>query len=107
MTKEKWEEIKGQIKDNFTVSSEGKEQGEVEGEIIEFIEWEGKDGKEWRAEWHNRPKIKEKKTIYSHRVGAAGVEQFTYDDEERVQFVKFFSRADRSEEWQEVEADSL
>ena len=75
--------------------------------MVEFIEWEGKDDKEWRAEWHSRPKVKEKKTIYSHRVGAAGVEQFTYDEEERVQFVKFFSRIDKSKGWQEVRADDF
>ncbi len=107
MNKEKWEEIKGQVKDNFTILSEGEVEGQIEGEIVEFIEWRGKDDKEWRAEWHSRPKVKEKKTIYSHRVGAAGVEQFTYDEEERVQFVKFFSRGDESEEWQEVKAGDL
>ncbi len=106
MTKEKWEQVKGQIKDNFSVMAEGSQAGEVEGEVVDFIEWQGQDGYEWRAEWHDKPKAKAKKTIYSRRIGSQTVEQIEYDQTERVQFAKFFRRLP-DDDWQLVDIDDL
>ncbi len=107
MTRDKWEQIKGQVKDSFSVITEGTESGEIEDELIDFIEWQGRDGYEWRAEWHDKPKMKAKKTIYSRRAGSQTVEQIEYDPEERVQFVRFFRRLAGDEEWQLIDAENL
>jgi len=103
MNQEKWQELLIRIENSFTVSDHGKETGQIEGESIEYIEWEMPD-KQMRAESHTRPKLIDKKTLYSRRIGSQIKEQRVYSDEEQVFFVNFFERFNDDDEWQEMRA---
>lgn len=103
MNQEKWHELLIRIEKNFTVLDNGKETGKVEGESIEYIEWE-MPGKQIRAEAHTRPRLMDKKTLYSRRIGSQTKEERIYSDEEMVFFVNFFERFNDDDEWQEMKA---
>jgi hypothetical protein len=101
MNLEKWSELQTRVENDFTVLNKGTEPGQIPGETVEFIEWE-LGGRQLRAEWHDKPRLKDKKTIYSRRAGSQTVEQFEYDEEERVNFARFLERVGEDDEWREI-----
>ena len=103
MTEERWLDLKQKIISDFTVLDQGEETTEIAGEKVDFIEWEMPD-KEMRAEYHTRPKVLEKKTFYSNRIGSDMKEEYVYSDDEMVSFAKFFQKNSDQTDWQEIEA---
>lgn len=101
MNQDKWQELLIRVEKNFTVLGRGKESGQIEGELIEYIEWQMSD-KQLRAEAHRKPKLINKKTIYSRRIGSTATEQNIYSADEEVFFTKFYERLDESDDWREV-----
>lgn len=103
MTKEKWQDLVIKVENTFTVIDQGSVSGELENESIEFIEWQMPD-KQIRAEAHQRPKLLDKKTFYSNRIGSETSEQYVYSENEMVFFVNFFERFNEDDEWQEMKS---
>ncbi len=103
MTKEKWQELVIKIENSFELIDQGSISGEQKNESIEFIEWQ-MPGKQIRAEAHERPKLLDKKTFYSNRIGSKTSEQYIYSEDEVVFFVNFFERFDENDEWQEMKS---
>lgn len=98
MNKEKWEELKLQIKKQFGIENQGEEkQDEKE---IKWIEFKGGQGK-MRLEYVVKPKVLDVKTIYSKRAGTSAkiVEPITSPDE-KVQFLKVYVWKGRG--WEEI-----
>jgi len=101
MNIEKWNELQIKVENNFSVLDKGTESGQIDGETVEYIEWE-LAGKQYRAEWHDKPRLVDKKTVYSRRIGSQTVENFEYDNEDRVNFAKYFERVGGDDEWREI-----
>ena len=104
MTDEKWQEIKGMVKDKFSVLDERTEDLPEDGppgtvEILEFI---GPLGK-MKLERTDSPLVTGKKTIGSRRIGSITAVEYLYSDTERVHKFKAYKWDENSESWVEME----
>ena len=81
MTIDRWEEIKHMIHNSFTVTDEYEE--EYEPGYADVVEFE-KNGDLYRALFISKPRVEEKKTLYSHRAGGEVHVEYTYSDDETV-----------------------
>ena len=98
MTAEKWQNIKGNIKDNFPVEDEGNIHLDDDGGTdVEYIVFQGPLGK-MRLEFVSHPVITDKKTTYSRRIGSETKVDYVYSSSERS--IKFSAY-----KWDENEAD--
>ena len=108
MTQEKWEDIKGRVKDDFEVIKEYSQQeeigedtaGEKVFEVKEIIEFKGPLG-EIKLEFIKRPPVVEKRTNFSRRIGAEGQVKYIYSAEEVIMKLKAYKK--EGEEWQELD----
>lgn len=107
MLPEKWENIKGNIKDNFTVEDEGEQHLEEEGGIdIEYIVFQGPLGK-MRLEFVSKPIVLDKKTNYSKRIGSETMVNYVYSEAEKSYNLTAYKWSDDDEEWVEIDASSF
>lgn len=107
MLPEKWESIKGNIKDSFTVEDEGKQHLDEEGGIdIEYIVFEGPLGK-MRLEFVSKPIVLDKKTNYSKRIGSETKVDYVYSEEEKSHTMIAYKWEENDEEWVEIDAGSF
>jgi hypothetical protein len=104
MTIEKWQSIKGNIKDKFPVEDEGKSHIEEEGGVdIEYIIFNGPLGK-MRLEFIVQPVILDKKTTYSKRIGSETKVDYVYSENEKSTLLKAYKWDETQEEWVEIES---
>lgn len=103
MTEERWQTLTQKIKNDFSVLDQGEESTDVVGELVNFIEWE-MPGRQMRAEYHTRPRVIDKKTFYSNRIGSSVKEEYVFSEDEKVNFAKFFQRNSSGDDWQEISA---
>ncbi|MFH1366513.1 MAG: hypothetical protein ABIH38_00805 [Patescibacteria group bacterium] len=104
MTKEKWEEIKGQIKDSFSVTDERKEPlGEDRPGEMEIIEFNGPLGK-MKLEFITHPVVLDKKGMGSKRIGGHVAVEYIYSKDEFVHTFIAYKWDDPRNDWVEMEA---
>ena len=107
MMPEKWESIKGNIKDNFSVLDEGSTHLEDEGGVdIEYIVFEGPLGK-IRLEFIAQPVVMDKKTTYSKRIGSETAVEYVYSDTEKSYKMIAYKWSKDQDEWIEMETGSF
>jgi hypothetical protein len=107
MTQEKWEDIKGKIKDGFTVEDEGRETFEDEGGMeIEYIIFEGPLGK-MKLEFIAKPIVLDRKTIYSSRIGSGTTVEYVYSKDEKSYRLEAYKWNDESDDWMEMKAEKF
>lgn len=107
MSPERWQEIIGNIKDNFSVIDKGSEHlTEGGGVDIEYIIFQGPLGK-MRLEFISKPIIIDKKTTYSRRIGSETKVDYVYSQEEKSHLLKAYKWDEDQEEWIEIEAGDL
>jgi len=105
MIPEKWHEIKDQINENFEVLNSGEESIEnIPNSKLEFIEFNGPLG-QMRLEFITKPRVLDKKTIYSNRIGSSVKEEYIYSEDEVVHQFKALKWNEMSDDWREVEFD--
>ena len=104
MTPERWEEIRKRITDSFEVIDSYQE--DLEPGTAEVIEFKGPSGK-MKACFNRRPKIVEKKTLYSRRPGSDVKVEYAYSDEDQVCFFTLYQWNENSNAWQKLEARDL
>ena len=105
MQPEKWENTKGNIKDNFKVEDEGKEHVDEEGGInIEYIVFDGPLGK-IRLEHIERPIVIDKKTTFSRRIGSETAVDYVYSDTEKSYKLIAYKWDEAQTDWVEMEAN--
>jgi hypothetical protein len=102
MNKSRWPTFVEMVKNKFTVLDEGDYSTDIPGEIVKFIEWQTEE-KDMRAELHLKPKVLDKKTFYSNRIGSEVKEEFIYADDEIVEFTKFYEKSTVNDEWREMD----
>jgi hypothetical protein len=100
MNQERWDEIKEKIENKFKISAKNVEVLENKG-IKEIIEFEGPLGK-IKLEFVNQPKILDKKTQYSNRIGGQTNVKYVYSDSETSSYLKIYKQDKETEEWVEI-----
>jgi len=105
MNYDKWEQIKALVSDKFDLTDKGEEQIDdlSSKEYLEFV----KDDQRMKLELIIKPKVVEKKTIYSRRIGSETSEKFIYDETEKVYSLKVYRYDDVSDAWEEIEPSFL
>lgn len=104
MTNERWQNIIGNIKDNFEVEEHGKKhEDEMGGTDIEFIIFKGPLGK-MKLEFVSKPVVLDKKTTYSRRIGAGTQVDYVYSEDERSYKLRAYKWDEAREDWAEMEA---
>lgn len=107
MSPERWEQIKGEIKDNFQVEENDKEHLEEQGGVdIEYIIFHGPMGK-IKLEFVTRPVVIDKKTNYSLRIGSESRVEYIYSDTEKSYHLYAFKRDGEEEDWTEIDSNTL
>ncbi len=104
MTNEKWEQIIGQIKDSFEISSHETTDGDLEHETYETLIFTNPLGR-MKLERHTKPRLLETKTLYSNRKGTAGTEERVYSDDETVDTVALYREV--GDDWEEMDVSAL
>jgi hypothetical protein len=103
MTYEKWQQIKGDIKDKFEVEDEGETRLEEEGGVdIEFIVFNGPLGR-MQLEFVRKPVVLDKKTTYSRRIGSNTAVEYVYG-EEKTETLKVYKWDDMQNDWTEIDS---
>jgi hypothetical protein len=104
MFPEKWQQIVGNIKDNFKVEADGKERFEDDGGfVVEYIVFNGPLGR-MKLEFTTKPVVLDRKTKYSNRFGAETVVEYVYSQDEKNHKLKAYKWDEGLNDWQEMEA---
>ncbi|MCX6785477.1 MAG: hypothetical protein NTZ18_01330 [Candidatus Komeilibacteria bacterium] len=106
MTLEKWEEIKQKILSGFKILNQETLTDEERREDIEAIEFMGPAGK-MKVAWITRPKVLDKKTQYSNRIGSSVSVDYVYSPDEITQTFKVYNWSDQLSDWQEIKAGAF
>ena len=103
MTDERWQEIKGLVKDKFPdVTETAGELSEDDGPgTIETIEFSGPMGK-MRLTRTTKPLVLEKKVLGSRRIGSESTVQYKYSASEKIHKFIVYKFDDASGQWQEL-----
>ena len=104
MNLEKWGDIKEKIKSDFEVLDESVIKDEERFEETETIEFNGPMGK-MKVQWITRPKVLDKKTHYSNRIGSSVSVDYVYSDDEVTHTFKVYKA--EGESWQEINASAF
>jgi len=105
MNYEKWQDIMGNIKDNFEIEEQGKKEVD-EIRKKEFVVFQSPLGKV-KLELLIQPVILDKKTTYSQRVGADVKVDYIYSDKEKSYKMTAFKWNEASEDWQEIDGSAF
>ncbi len=106
MNDEKWENIKGRIKDDFELVEEGGKDLEESPGYVEFVIFNGPLGK-MKLERTTRPVVLDKKTIGSRRIGGDTQVEYIYSEDEFSQKFQAFKWDENQNDWIEMEAKSF
>ena len=106
MTYERWQELKERVTKqmpNAKTGTEGLPDGPGHREFIEAATPMGR----MRLELWVRPKVLERKTLYSHRMNSAATVQYTYDESEHSLTFKAFRWDEGEADWLEVKPEAV
>lgn len=104
MTIEKWQDILGKIKDNFSVEDSGQSHLDEAGGIdIDYIVFQGPLGR-IKLEYITKPVVLDKKTIYSQRIGSETKVDYIYSNDEKSSKLKVSKWDEAIDDWQEIDA---
>lgn len=107
MTKEKWQEILGNIADNFEVEEREKTHLDEEGGIdIEHVIFKGPLGR-MKLEFIVKPVVLDRKTKYSNRIGSQTVVEYVYSPDEKTYKLKAYKWDSAINDWVEMEAKNF
>ena len=104
MSPERWEKLKGELKDKYPdVEEEGGELEDEPGsfEILTFTTPMGKI----KLEFLTRPVILDKHTNTSRRIGASVAVEYVYSDDEIRHTLVVWKLNEATGEWEELKAN--
>ncbi|MBU1203325.1 hypothetical protein KKH39_04775 [Patescibacteria group bacterium] len=104
MTKDRWKELKIQIRQTFGFENEYQE--DLAPGTVEVIEFSGPSGK-MMVKFVTRPKVLDKKTSYSNRPGSAITVDYVYSEDEFVSHLEIYQWQESSESWDKLNNESL
>lgn len=102
MTKEKWNNVLGNILDNFQILEHEKENFDEEGGIeVEYVIFLSPFGK-IRLEFIEKPLVLGKKTNYSNRIGSETGVEYQYSSTEKSSHLEAYRWSEDENDWMEV-----
>lgn len=105
MTSEKWENLVGNIKDDFDVEEHKNEHlDERGGTDIESIIFKSPIGRT-KLEFITKPVVLDKKTTYSRRIGSGSAEEYIYSKDEKTHRMTAYKWD--GDDWVEINADNF
>lgn len=105
MTTERWIEIRQKIKDSFTVLDEYTQ--DLAPGNADVLEFQGPEGVILRTSFCVQPKVLDKKTLYSHRVGGDVHVDYTYSDTDHVSYLTVERWDEARLEWSSIDGSAL
>ena len=103
MTPEKWDNLVGQVKDNFSVEEHDSYHLEENGGTdVDYIIFSSPLGRT-KLEFISKPVVLDKKTNYSRRIGSDVNVEFVYSQEEKTYTMKAYQWNREEEEWTEID----
>ncbi len=106
MHPDRWLEIKKKVIDSFELFNEFTQKDEEIRQETEILEFNGPAGK-MRVEWITRPKVLDKKTNYSNRIGGSVSVAYIYSPDEFTHTFKVYRWDEPSESWNEMDASAF
>ena len=107
MLPEKWENLVGDIKDNFEEEEHKKEHfDEYGGKDVESIIFKGPLGRT-KLEFVIKPVILDKKTIYSGRIGSDTKVEYVYSEDEKSNKLIAYKWDEAGNDWAEIDTNSF
>ncbi|MDD4901070.1 MAG: hypothetical protein PHS62_03090 [Patescibacteria group bacterium] len=104
MLPEKWQQLVGNIQDNFQVLEHDKQHLDDQGGVdIEYIVFNGPLGK-MKLEFITKSVVLDRKTKYSNRFGAETVVEYIYSQDEKSHKLKAYKWDEAADDWLEMEA---
>ena len=107
MSPERWEDVKGMVKDKFTVLAERQDPMPHGGpgtlEVLEFATPAGR----MRLEWSDEPLKLETRAFASKRIGSDVTVVHQYDEHERVHHFAAYRWDAPGSRWVEMRGDAL
>ncbi len=104
MTKDRWQEIKTQIKQTFGFDDEySQELDPGQAEVVEFTGPEGR----MMVKFVTRPKLLDKKTMYSNRPGSDIKVDYVFSEDEFVSHLEVYIWSDDQADWRKLDSQSL
>src|SRR6056297_1922027 len=107
MTPEKWQNILGNLKDNFDIKEHEKEFREEQGGMeVEYVIFHSPLGKV-KLEFISKPVVLDKKTNYSRRIGSDVAVEYVYSEEEKTCSLNAYKWDETSEDWLKIDPSSF
>ena len=113
MSPEKWEEMKNNLKRNFAVLEEGREdllvetgEGPVKQGEAQFAVLDSPLGR-IKLQLQEKPRLEEKKYHYSHRAGTGARVEYKFSPDELVYTFKVYKWNDDADEWKEIDPSAF
>lgn len=106
MNLEKWEQIKAMAKDKFEIIREIGEDG-VDGiGNVQILEFNGPLGR-MKLEFVSKPRILDKKTSYSNRIGSGVRIDYVYSEDEEVHELIAYKWDEVASDWESIDASDF
>ncbi len=101
MLPERWLELKQEIKQKFDLEDEYSEELDHDGsqEVLEFTSPMGRI----KLCFAKNPKVLDKKTTYSNRIGSGVSVEYIYDPENFTYHLDAFLWSDDNAQWEKIE----
>ena len=106
MNQEKWETIKGMVKEKFEIEDEGTAALEDGPGEREYVVFNGPLGK-MKLEGIIKPAVIDKKVIANKRIGANSVEQNVYSETDKVFMFNPYRWSEELNDWQQIDAEDF
>ncbi|MCX6741186.1 MAG: hypothetical protein NTY61_02185 [Candidatus Parcubacteria bacterium] len=104
MSPERWEQLKGELKDKYPDIEEESGEGEEEPGSFEILTFTTPMGK-IKLEYLTRPVILDKKTATSRRIGSTVAVKYIYSDNEVRHTLIVWKLNEATGEWEELKAN--
>ena len=103
MNPERWEQIKMMVKEKFEILNQTEEECAIGVGTVQIIEFEGPIGR-MKLEFISKPRILDKKTTYSNRIGSDVKVDYVYSENEETHHLKAYKWDEAAERWSDIDA---
>lgn len=104
MLPERWLELKQEIKQKFELEDEYTEElDHGSQEVLEFVSPMGRV----KLCFVKNPKVLDKKTTYSNRIGSGVSVEYVYDSENFVYHLDVFLWSEANEQWEKLDKQNV
>jgi hypothetical protein len=104
MQVDRWQELKHELKQKFTLEEEYSEELEYgEQEVLEFVSPLGKI----KLCFVKKPKILDKKTTYSNRIGSNVSVEYVYDPENFTYHLDVWLWSEPNDQWEKLDKQDV